>query len=194
LPQIKRDIGAVRQPRANANAIIVLCASLVLLANSPAANAQTKQDEESMRRLPEAFSAAFNKHDGKQLAAIMSENVDFVTVGLTWLQGRADFETYHTRLFADRFKEIEYRVLQTHVRVMRPDLALVRHSWSIQGDKNVDGSARPPRFGLMTMVAEKRADSWVIASVQNVNGPTTPGRSPEAEGIKTPPIVVPRPK
>jgi len=191
MPQTERATSVTRLLNGRA---VLLSACLVLFAHITTAQAQTEQDEESLRRLPSAFSEAFNKHDGHQLAAIMSENVDFVTVGLTWLQGRADFETYHTRLFADRFKEIEYKVLQTHVRVMRPDIAVVRHSWSIQGDKNVDGSARPPRFGLMTMVAEKRADNWVIASVQNVNGPTTAGLSPEANGIKTPPIVVPRPK
>jgi uncharacterized protein (TIGR02246 family) len=61
-------------------------------------NAQTKQDEEAVRGLPKAFCDAFNKHDGHELAKIMAEDVDFVTVGLTWLHGRADFEKYHTRL------------------------------------------------------------------------------------------------
>ena len=63
----------------------------------------------------------------------------------------------------------------------------------IQGDKNVDGSARPQRFGLMTMVADKRNGVWVVAAVQNTNGPTdaTPARPPEAHDIKSP-IVVPR--
>jgi len=190
---IERDSAAVSQPPPYGIGIIALCAIVVFLASVATAQAQTKEDEASLRRLPEAFSAAFNRHDGHQLAAIMAENVDFVTVGLTWLQGRADFETYHTRLFADRFKHIAHTVLETHVRFLRPDLAVVRHSWSAQGDKNVDGSARPTRYGLMTMVAEKRANNWLISSVQNVNGPTG-ALTPEATGIKTPPIVVPRPK
>lgn len=192
MPQTERATSSVtRLP--NGSTVIVL-ACLVLFDHITPAQAQTKLDEESLRRLPIAFSNAFNKHDGHQLAAIMAENVDFVTVGLTWLQGRADFETYHTRLFADRFKEIAHKVLEVHVRFMRPDIAVVRHSWSAQGDKNVDGSARPPRFGLMTMVAEKRANDWVVTSVQNVNGPLSAAPSPEANGITTPPIVVPRPK
>ena len=58
----------------------------------------------------------------------------------------------------------------------------------------MDGSARPQRFGLMTMVAEKRAGTWLIASVQNTNGPTGTAVTPEANGLKVPPIVVPRPK
>jgi uncharacterized protein (TIGR02246 family) len=164
-----------------------------ILASGTLAGAQTKQDEAAVRELPQAFSMAFNKHDGPALAAIMADDVDFVTVGLTWLHGRADFEKYHTRLMVGRFKNIAYTVLETHVRFIRPDVAVASHSWSIQGDKNVDGSARPQRFGLMTMVAEKRNGTWVVAAVQNTNGPTEVSSAPEADDIKSP-IVVPGPK
>ena len=69
---------------------------LVVLGAGAANAQQTRQDEAALRALPQAFSAAFNKHDGHALAAIMAEDVDFVTVGLTWLHGRDDFEKYHT--------------------------------------------------------------------------------------------------
>jgi uncharacterized protein (TIGR02246 family) len=153
-------------------------------------HAQTTQDEEVLRGLPARFSASFNKHDAHQLAQIMAPDVDFVTVGLTWLRGRNDFEKFHRRLLEGRFRQIVHQVLDTHVRFLRPDMAVVRHSWSAQGDRNADGSARPQRFGLMTMIAEKRNKSWLIVAVQNVNAPTTPP-SPEAHDIKSP-IVVPR--
>jgi uncharacterized protein (TIGR02246 family) len=106
-----------------------------ILAFGTCAEAQTKQDEAAVRELPQAFSMAFNKHDGHALAAIMADDVDFVTVGLTWLHGRADFEKYHTRLLVGRFKDITFTVLETHVRFIRPDVAVVHHSWAIQGDK-----------------------------------------------------------
>jgi uncharacterized protein (TIGR02246 family) len=168
---------------------------LVVLGCGALGAQQTTQDEAALRALPQAFAAAFNKHDGHALAAVMAEDVDFVTVGLTWLHGRPDFEKYHTRMLDGRFKQVTYAVLETHVQAVRPDVAVVRHSWTIHGDKNVDGSVRPPRFGLMTMVADKRNGVWVVAAAQNTNGPTdaTPARPPEAHDIKSP-IVVPRPK
>ena len=151
-----------------------------------------KQDEAALQRLPQAFSAAFNKRDAHALAMIMSEDVDFVTVGLTWLHGLADFEKYHARLIADRFNDISVTVLKTHVRFMRPDIAVVRYSWSVAGDRNVDGSARPQRFGMTTMIAEKRRDAWAVTQAQNVNSPTgAAARTPEADDIRSP-IVVPR--
>ena len=162
-----------------------------VLISVPTVVAQTKQDEEALRGLPRAFAAAFAKHDAHELAQIMSDDVDFVTVGLNWLQGREVFEKYHERLLKGRFSEISHSVLDTHVRMIRPDIAIVRHSWAVKGDKNPDGSVREPRFGLMTMVAEKRAGKWLVVAVQNVNANTTP--APEAQGIKMP-IVVPRGK
>jgi hypothetical protein len=71
---------------------------LLLLSGIPAVVAQTKLDEEAVHNLPQAFTAAFNNHDGHRLAQIMSDDIDFVTVGAWWLHGKSDFEKYHTRL------------------------------------------------------------------------------------------------
>jgi uncharacterized protein (TIGR02246 family) len=161
--------------------------SLIAFACGNLAQAQTKQDEKAVRELPQAFSNAWAKHDGHELANIMAEDVDFVTVGATWFGGRADFEKYHTRLLSGRFHESTLTLLETAVRFIRPDLALVHWSWRVQGDKNADGSPRPPRFGLMTMFAERRKGIWLVVAAQNTNSLPVP---PELQDIK-PPIAVP---
>jgi uncharacterized protein (TIGR02246 family) len=145
-------------------------ATIVLsLAAIPAAQAQTRLDEEAVHNVPQAFCAAFNKHDGHQLAQIMADDVDFVTVGAMWLHGKPDFEKYHTRLLDGRFHGIKMQVLQVAVRFLRPDIAIVHWSWTGTGDKNPDGSARKRRYGMMTMVAEKRKDRWLVVASQNDN-------------------------
>ena len=144
-------------------------AILLLLAAISVAQAQTKGDEQAVQGLPQAFTAAFNKHDGRQLAQIMADDVDFVTVGAMWLHGRPDFEKYHMRLLNGRFRGIKMEVLQVAVRFLRPDVAIVHWSWTGTGDKNPDGTARKRRYGMMTMVAEKRKDSWLIVASQNDN-------------------------
>jgi uncharacterized protein (TIGR02246 family) len=156
---------------------------VVALSFGTMAQAQTKADEEAVRALPRAFCDAWAKHDGHQLAAIMAEDVDFVTVGGAWFRGRADFEKYHTRLLAERFREATNTLLETDVRFLRPDEAVVHWSWRIEGDKNSDGSPRPKRFGIMTMVAQKRNGAWLVVVAQNTNA--GPG-APEADDIKLP--------
>src|SRR5262250_3532010 len=112
----------------------------VLALTSVSLHTQSKADEEAVRSLPQAFCDAWAKHDGHELAKIMADDVDFVTVATTYLHGRPDFEKFHTRLLSGRFKEASLTPLQTTARFLRPDMAVVHGSSRIEGDKNVDGT------------------------------------------------------
>jgi uncharacterized protein (TIGR02246 family) len=160
----------------------------LLLFLAAAANAQSKADEDAVRMLPRAFCDAWAKHDGHELAKIMADDVDFVTVATTYLHGRVDFEKFHVRLLSGRFKDASITRLETTARFLRPEMAVVHWSWKIEGDKNPDGTARQPRYGLMTMVVEKRGGSWLVVVGQNTNAIL--GIPPELQDIKTP-IAIP---
>ena len=167
----------------------LLSASLCfLLASTSHALAQSKADEEAVSKLPQEFCDAWAKHDGHALAKIMAEDVDFVTVATTYLHGRTDFETFHVRLLSGRFKDSTISVLKTTTRFLRPDMAVVHWSWRIEGDKNADGTPRQPRYGMMTLVAEKKVGNWQVIVGQNTNAIL--GVPPELQGIKTP-IAIP---
>ena len=118
----------------------------------------------------------------------MAEDVDFVTVATTYLHGRADFETFHVRLLSGRFKDSTITALNTTTRFLRPDMAVVHWSWKIEGDKNFDGTPRQPRYGMMTLVAQKENGVWLVVVGQNTNAIL--GVPPELQGIKTP-IAIP---
>jgi uncharacterized protein (TIGR02246 family) len=141
----------------------------LLLVAAALANAQSPSDEAAIRALPRAFCQAWNRHDGHQLGQIMADDVDFVTVGAMWLHGRTDFEKYHVPLLSGRFKDSTITLLRTAVRFLRSDVAVVHWSWKIVGDRNADGTPRHPRYGMMTMVAEKRNGSWLVVASQNDN-------------------------
>ena len=157
---------------------------LVLVLTSLSLDAQTNADEEAVRKLPQSFCDAWAKHDGHELAKIMADDVDFVTVATVYLHGRADFEKFHTRLLSGRFKDSTITPLEITARFLRPDITVVHWSWKIEGDKNFDGAPRAPRFGMMTMVAQKRANSWQIVVAQNTNALL--GTPPELQEINTP--------
>src|SRR5215470_15249126 len=158
---------------------------LALVLTSLSLDAQTKVDEEGVRKLPQSFCDAWAKHDGHKLAKIMADDVDFVTVATVYLHGRTDFEKFHVRLLSGRFKDSTITPLETTVRFLRPDMAVVHWSWKIEGDKNFDGTSRAaPRFGIMTMVAQKRNGNWQIVVAQNTTALL--GRPPELQDIDTP--------
>ena len=114
----------------------------------------------------------------------MADDVDFVTVATVYLHGRADFEKFHTRLLSGRFKDSTITPLEITVRFLRRDMAIVHWSWKIEGDKNFDGTPRPPRFGMMTIVAQKQSGTWQVVVAQNTNALL--GTPPELQDIKTP--------
>lgn len=169
--------------------LILACIALMVAATL-AVGAHTNPDEEAVRKLPQAFCASFNNHDGHELAKIMADDVDFVTVGAWWIHGRPDFEKYHTRMLSGRFAGIKTEPLHIAVRFLRPDIAIIHWSWTALGDKNVDGTARRRRYGMMTMVAEKRNGIWLVVASQNDDA--DPTVTPEMEGI-TSPIPLPGP-
>ena len=153
-------------------------------------DAQNKADEEALRKLPQAHCDAWNNHNAHELAMMLADDVDFVTVATVYLHGRADYEKFHARLLNGRFKDSTFTPIDTTVRFLRPDMAVVHWSWKMSGDKNFDGTPRPPRFGMMTMVAEKRSGTWQVVVAQNTN--SLLGVPPELQDIKTP-IPVPGP-
>jgi hypothetical protein len=64
-------------------------------------------------------------------------------------------------------------------------MAVVHWSWKIEGDRNMDGTVRQqPRFGMMTMVVERRKGTWLVVVAQNTNAVL--GVPPELQGIQTP--------
>ena len=71
------------------------------------------------------------------------------------------------------------------MRFLRPEMAVVHWSWKIEGDRNMDGTLRQePRYGMMTMVAEKRNGTWLVVVAQNTNAVL--GIPPELQDILKP--------
>jgi uncharacterized protein (TIGR02246 family) len=101
------------------------CLALVLCLAGGKLKAQTKTDEEVLRKLPQAHCDAWNKHDAHELAKLFADDGDFVTVATVYVHGRADYEKFHDRLLKGRFKDSVFTPLETTVRFLRPDMAVV---------------------------------------------------------------------
>jgi uncharacterized protein (TIGR02246 family) len=159
---------------------------VALLITQCAVHAQTKADETAVRNIPQAFAAAWARHDGHQLAKIMSDDVDFVNVHAEWLHGKRDFEAFHTRLLAGRFGQSTLTPLETKVRFLGPDMAVLHWNWKVENDRETDMTLRKPRYGLFTMLVEKQDGAWLVAVAQNTNWTPPPNPDPEMGGIQSP--------
>jgi uncharacterized protein (TIGR02246 family) len=143
----------------------------------PPATAQVAGDEVAIRQLATRWEQAWNRHDMQQLASLMTEDADFVNVGARHWKGRGEIEAQHAARL-DQFRESTWSTRAVNVQLLKPDVALAHIDWILKGDKDADGTPRPPRGGMFTWVVVKQGGSWLIRAAQNTNlGPNNPAQA-----------------
>lgn len=142
--------------------------ALLALAVGPVYASQ-QVDEDEIRRIQARWDDAWNRHDIKTLSALVAEDVRFVNVAGNVLNGRDEFEKLQTRTHATQFKDSVRTVTGTEIKFLSPDIAVAHVRWGMQGDKDADGTPRPPRNGVMMQVLVRRDGAWTIVAVQNTN-------------------------
>jgi len=147
---------------------ILLASAILALALSPAwASQQTDADE--IRKIQSRWGDAWNRHDINALSALVAEDVRFVNVAGNVLNGREEFAKLQTRTHATQFKDSVRTVTGTDIKFLTADIAVAHVRWGMKGDKDADGTPRPPRNGVMMQVLVKRSGAWTIVAVQNTN-------------------------
>jgi uncharacterized protein (TIGR02246 family) len=147
--------------------ILVAIATLAMALSRVDASQQTDEDE--IRRIQARWDDAWNRHDIKALSSLVAEDVRFVNVAGNVLNGREEFEKLQTRTHATQFKDSVRTVTGTEIKFLTADIAVAHIKWGMRGDRDADGTARPPRDGVMMQVLVKRGGAWTIVAVQNTN-------------------------
>lgn len=149
---------------------------ILALAAQPA-RPQTKATN-AARQAVEAIAAsyqdAWNRHDMDALASLMAEDVDYVTVvgSRDWEKGRKEFKERHAEVHQTLFRSSVLTIKETHVKFLRPDIALAHVLWETQGDMVPDRKPGAPRAGIFTWVVEQRRGKWFIIASQNTENKT----------------------
>ena len=60
-------------------------------------------------------------------------------------------------------------VTGTDIKFLGADIAVAHVRWGMRGDKDADGTPRPPRNGVMMQVLVRRGGAWTIVAAQNTN-------------------------
>src|SRR5262249_7613529 len=92
-----------------------------------------------IREVVESFMEGWNRHDMAQHTAAFAEDTCFVDVAGTILRGRREIAEEQGKRHAGRFRESTVRTLDVSTRFLRPDVAVVHHSWEMRGDAGPDG-------------------------------------------------------
>jgi uncharacterized protein (TIGR02246 family) len=150
--------------------IFAFAVGLALLFPVWPANSQNNvNDLDAVKQIERDWQEAWNRHDMKALAALVAEDVDFITVSGTWLKGRKAFHGSQARLHTMQFKDSVWTTTDVQVKFLKPDIALVHVSWGMKGDKDPDGTPRQLGRGIFTRVVTKQGGRWLIQASQTTN-------------------------
>lgn len=144
--------------------------------------AQTQEnfsDLKAIEALANEWQEAWNVHDAKALTSLLAKDVDFVTVlgPKGWMKGQEQFLEVHARIHQTLFTESVWTNKATHVKFIRPDIAIARVIWETTGDKVRHRKHGEIREGIFTWVVEKQNGKWLIIASQNTeNMPVLAGQ------------------
>jgi uncharacterized protein (TIGR02246 family) len=123
-----------------------------------------------------AWQQAWNRHDADALAALVTTDVEFVTVAGLRLRGRPEFLDHHRLMHATQMRTSRWTNLATTLRPLPGGLALQHLEWDIEGDFDPDGSPRPPRRGIFTWVLQLQPAPLILAGHNTNLAPALPHR------------------
>lgn len=149
----------------------VFAGVLALLFIPAVARAQggSPADVEAIRGIEARWQAAWNHHDIAAMVRLGAADADWVNLAGQWFQGRDAFAKSLESLHSGKVKNSTWRTEQVQVRFLTPTIAVVHVYFSSSGERNPDGSLRPPRRGIFTRVEEKRGGRWLIVASQATN-------------------------
>jgi len=167
--------------------ITISSGMLSMAAAQGAAGQAPEKDRAAIEKAVQGYMDAWNTHDVHAVLATYTVDTDFTNAFGTHYQGRAQMESIFGPMLAGVYSATQQTGQVRSVRFFKPDVAAVDVDWQMTGAKNQDGSVRPTRKGLHSLIMTKQSDgSWLIA-VMHVNEFTsTPPLAPQAPPPPTP--------
>lgn len=125
-------------------------------------------------QIAEAFAGAWNATDANRLAALFTDDADFVNVVGLWWNDRASIRTAHDygfrRIFADSHMQVE----NTRLRMLTATAAVVHTRWMLTGQSAPQSrdrhAATGTRRGVISFVMQAQADGgWLAVAAHNTD-------------------------
>ncbi|WP_202922937.1 SgcJ/EcaC family oxidoreductase [Nesterenkonia haasae] len=119
--------------------------------------------------LPNAFAAAWNRHDANSLAALFVEDADFINVVGLWWEDQDSIRSAHDYGFRKIFADSHMTVDHVKVRPLSEESAVIVWEWSLTGQQSPEGSPAARRRGLFTFVVLQQEGRWRTVTAQNTD-------------------------
>jgi uncharacterized protein (TIGR02246 family) len=127
-------------------------------------------DSAAIKQLFSDFNNSLNKHDARAMAALFTNDADFITLGGTTQHGRAAIEQHMQTLFAGPLKAVHRDVTLRGIRFLSPDIAAIDSNFVTTGVV-LNGAEVPAAMGLYDWIVMKQHGHWMIAIWHESNLP-----------------------
>jgi uncharacterized protein (TIGR02246 family) len=145
--------------------------ALILFQTGLTLAASPSDEKRSIRAIVTQWDSAWNSHDMKAMASLLTEDADFVNVaGLHW-KGKSQIEAEHAERHRTNLKDSTSSTREVGIQLLAPRFAIVHIEWTISGDRDFDGTPREPREGIFTWLMVKQSNQWLIRAAQTQTAP-----------------------
>ncbi len=118
---------------------------------------------------PKAFTDAWHTRDGRLIAALFSEDADFVNVTGIWWRSREAIAKAHDTALKSFFSETRLNPGTVRTRTLGTGHAIVHCRFHLTGQRAPDGSTAEARTTLLVFVLERTPDGWQAVCAQNTD-------------------------
>ncbi|MBN9888490.1 SgcJ/EcaC family oxidoreductase [Salipiger abyssi] len=118
---------------------------------------------------PAAFARAWATREGAEIAALFTEDAEFVNVTGLWWTGRKRIAAPHDYALKSFFAETELRPGRIAVRRLGADVAVVRCRFTLTGQRLPEGGIAGPRQTILLFVLQDRPEGWRAVAAQNTD-------------------------
>jgi len=145
---------------------------------APAGSAQ-EMDRAAIEKAVQNYMDEWNKHDVHAVAMTYTDDCDFVNNFGTLTHGRTGMEAMFGPFMTGVYSETHQTGTVRTIRFVKADVAAVDVDWEMTGAKNTDGTVRPTRKGLHSLIMTKQSDgTWLIAVMHVHEFTNTPQLTP----------------
>jgi len=138
------------------------------------------EDRAAIEKAVQNYMDQWNRHDVRAVAMTYTEDCDFVNNFGALTHGRAGMEATFGPFMTGVYSETHQTGQVRMIRFLKPDVAAVDVDWEMTGAKNQDGSVRPTRKGLHSLIMMRQSDgSWLIAVMHVHEFTNTPPLTPQ---------------
>lgn len=127
------------------------------------------QTMDTPEQIAERFAQAWNSADAQALAALFTEDADFVNVVGLWWEDRTRIRQAHDYGFRKIFGVSEMTVERVKLRRLGESAAVVHAEWTLTGQTPQNNRDAGERRGVFSFVLQKGEAGWLAVSAHNTD-------------------------